>query len=115
MRNIGSSVGTSLVTTVVARRAQFHQARLTDSLSPGAGTLQEAVAGLAHRLAASGIDAADAAKRAYALVYQTLIAQSTLLAYLDVFFVLAVGAGIMFLASFALRKNEPGGGRVVME
>ena len=28
MRNIGSSVGTSLVTTLIARRSQFHQARL---------------------------------------------------------------------------------------
>ncbi len=115
MRNIGSSVGTSMVTTVIARRSQFHQTRLVGSLSPAGTTLQGTLAGLAHSLSASGIDAADAARRAYALVYQSLIAQSTLLAYLDVFFVLTVAAGIMFLASFALRRNEPGGGRVVME
>src|SRR5882672_2262685 len=30
MRNIGSSVGTSLVTTLIARRSQFHQARLVE-------------------------------------------------------------------------------------
>src|SRR5262249_37274108 len=30
VRNIGSSVGTSLVTTIIARRGQFHQQRLTD-------------------------------------------------------------------------------------
>src|ERR1700745_4320524 len=29
MRNIGSSVGTSMVTTVLARRAQFHQSMLS--------------------------------------------------------------------------------------
>jgi MFS transporter, DHA2 family, multidrug resistance protein len=28
MRNIGSSVGTSVVTTLLARRSQFHQGRL---------------------------------------------------------------------------------------
>ncbi|MDE3168986.1 MAG: DHA2 family efflux MFS transporter permease subunit [Acidobacteriota bacterium] len=115
MRNMGSSVGTSMVTTIVARRAQFHQTRLIESLSPGASTVQEALAGLAHHLAASGIDAAGAAMRAYALVYRALIVQATTLAYVDVFFVLAVGAGIMFLASFALRNNEPGGPRVAME
>jgi len=86
-----------------------------DSLSPAQSSLQGTLAGLARHLAASGHSATDAATRAYALVYQALIAQSTLLAYIDVFFVLAVAAGIMFLASFALRKNEPGGGRVVME
>ena len=115
MRNIGSSVGTSMVTTVIARRAQFHQTRLIDGLSPAATTLQGTLAGLAHHLTASGIDAVDAGTKAYALVYQTLIAQATLLAYVDVFFVLAVVAGVMFLVSFALRKNDPGGGRVVME
>ena len=29
MRNIGSSVGTSMVTTLLARRAQFHQNMLS--------------------------------------------------------------------------------------
>jgi DHA2 family multidrug resistance protein len=39
-----------------------------------------------------------------------VIGQATTLAYIDTFWVLAVGAGIMFLLSFALRRNEPGGG-----
>src|ERR1700691_2889322 len=30
MRNMGSSVGTSMVTTLIARRSQFHQARLIE-------------------------------------------------------------------------------------
>lgn len=30
MRNIGSSVGTSLVTTLIARRSQSHQLRLVE-------------------------------------------------------------------------------------
>jgi DHA2 family multidrug resistance protein len=30
MRNIGSSVGTSIVTTLIARRSQLHQARLVE-------------------------------------------------------------------------------------
>jgi hypothetical protein len=43
-------------------------------------------------------------------------AQAQTLAYLDTFMVLAVGAGIMFLLSFAVRRNDPrGGGAVVAE
>src|ERR1700736_5166849 len=34
MRNMGSSVGTSLVTTLIARRAQFHQSILVDYARP---------------------------------------------------------------------------------
>ncbi|MGH9737509.1 MAG: DHA2 family efflux MFS transporter permease subunit [Candidatus Acidiferrales bacterium] len=115
MRNIGSSVGTSMVTTLIARRSQFHQARLVESLSPGRSTLQASLAGIIHRLMASGINAELAAKQAYALIYQAVITQATTLAYLDTFFILAVGSAIMFILSFALRKNEPDGRRVALE
>jgi MFS transporter, DHA2 family, multidrug resistance protein len=115
MRNIGSSVGTSMVTTVIARRAQVHQVFLVANVTPGRTTLAEATAALAARVAASGADATRAAKVAYALVYQTVIVQATTLAYVDTFLLLAVMAAIMFVLSFALRKNDPGGGRVVME
>ncbi|MGA9568057.1 MAG: DHA2 family efflux MFS transporter permease subunit [Candidatus Korobacteraceae bacterium] len=115
MRNIGSSVGTSMVTTVIARRAQVHQVFLVANVTPGRTSLAEATAALTARVAASGADATRAAKVAYALVYQTVIVQATTLAYVDTFLLLAVMAAIMFVLSFALRKNDPGGGRVVME
>lgn len=115
MRNIGSSVGTSLVTTVIARRAQRHQMNLVANVTPGGSTLHNAITGLAAHLAASGMDAVRALKQAEALVYRSLIAQANVLAYVDTYVILALGAAIMFALSFALRKNEPAGRRVVME
>ena len=61
------------------------------------------------------MDAKLAAKEAYVLIYQTVIIQATTLAYVDTFLVLAMIAAIMFVLSFALRKNDPGGRRMVME
>ena len=46
MRNIGSSVGTSMVTTLIARRSQFHQEILGDYVRTGSFTLQNAAGGL---------------------------------------------------------------------
>ncbi len=115
MRNIGSSVGTSLVTTLIARRAQFHQVHLVGNLASGNTTLAGTAAALAARLTASGVNAERAMAQAYALIYRTMIAQANTLAYIDTFFVLAAGAAIMFLLSFALKKNDPSGRRVVME
>jgi MFS transporter, DHA2 family, multidrug resistance protein len=115
MRNIGSSVGTSMVTTLIARRAQFHQVTLASDIAPGRFTLSGTLAGLSAHLVASGMDAAEATKQAYAVLYRTLIAQATTLAYIDTFFVLSAGAAIMFVVSFALKKNQPGRQRVVME
>jgi MFS transporter, DHA2 family, multidrug resistance protein len=115
MRNIGSSVGTSMVTTLIARRAQYHQVYLTAHVTPGEPTVGATAAGLATHLIASGVQAERATKEAYGLIYQTLVRQATTLAYLDTFLFLAAAAAIMFVVSFALKKNQPGGGRVVLE
>ncbi|MGH9643571.1 MAG: DHA2 family efflux MFS transporter permease subunit, partial [Terriglobales bacterium] len=112
MRNMGSSVGTSLVTTLIARRSQFHQARLVEYARVDNPNFANAANGLAQRLAKSGVDKADAHNWAYARIYQSLQAQAATLAYVDTFMVLSVAAAIMFCLSFALQKNDPGGGGV---
>jgi len=115
MRNIGSSVGISLVTTLIARRAQLHQQDLAPNVTGGATILHNAVTSLAAHLMASGVDAARAMQQAEALVYRSVIGQSTLLAYVDTYVILAIGAAVMFLFSFALKRNQVGGGRMVLE
>jgi MFS transporter, DHA2 family, multidrug resistance protein len=115
MRNIGSSVGTSMVTTLIARRAQFHQVYLAARVAPGQPAVGAATTGLTDRLIASGVQAERAAQLAYAVLYRNLVGQATVLAYLDTFLVLAAGSAIMFVLSFALRKNKLDSARVVME
>jgi DHA2 family multidrug resistance protein len=110
MRNMGSSVGTSLVTTLIARRSQFHQARLIEYTREGNPNFQNSVNGLTQRLAHSGLSVPDAQMGAYARIYRTIQNQAGSLAYIDTFMVLCVGAGIMFFLSFILKKNDPGGG-----
>jgi DHA2 family multidrug resistance protein len=110
MRNIGAGIGTSMVTTLIARGAQFHQVNLAAHFAPGQPAFTLAARGLAARLAISGLDASRAATQANGRLYRALIRQATTLAYIDTYWVLAVGAAIMFLLSFALKKNAPGAG-----
>jgi len=110
MRNIGSSVGTSMVTTLLARRAQFHQEILIDHVRAGNPNFQNAVNGLARQFASSSMSAHKAQLTAYARIYQAVQAQASSLAYIDTFMVLAVGAGFMFFLAFILKGNDPGGG-----
>ena len=56
------------------------------------------------------LESMSEAMRQAGLVYQSVIAQASALAYIDTFRVLAAGAGLMFLLSFALQNNQPGGG-----
>jgi len=115
MRNIGSSVGTSMVTTLLERRAQVHQAYLVAHVTPGGPNFSRQVAVLAARLAAAGDNSEHALRQAYGLIFQSVISQATLLAYVDTFFVLSGLSALMFVISFALKKNELGGRRVMME
>ncbi len=105
MRNIGASVGTSIVTSVLARRAQFHQAILVSRSAPGDPRFQGAVNSLADRLHRSG--SLNALPQAQELIYRKVGAQAATLAYIDVYWVLAVVAGAMFLLCFALEPNDP--------
>jgi DHA2 family multidrug resistance protein len=110
MRNIGSSVGTSMVTTLLARRAQFHQSMLAYHTTGSDLAFQNQVSGLSQQLVQSGISPADAQVNAYGRIYQATLAQAQTLAYIDTFMVLAIGASIMFLLTFVVRRNDPGGG-----
>jgi MFS transporter, DHA2 family, multidrug resistance protein len=110
MRNIGSSVGTSMVTTILARRAQFHQNMLAYHATGYDPAFRNQLNGLSGQLMHAGATPPDARVQAYGRLYQSLQVQSQTLAYVDTFMVLAIAAGIMFLLSFIVRKNDPGGG-----
>jgi MFS transporter, DHA2 family, multidrug resistance protein len=110
MRNMGSSVGTSMVTTLIARRSQFHQARLVENARVDNPTFLDSASGLTQQFAHSGLGTIEGQMQAYARIYQDLQAQAASLSYIDAFMVLAVGAAIMFCLTFVLKKNDPGGG-----
>jgi DHA2 family multidrug resistance protein len=110
MRNIGSSVGTSMVTTLLARRAQFHQSILASHATRYDPAFRNQLSGLSRQLQHAGATAPDAQVQAYARLYRSVQVQSQTLAYVDTFMVLAVLASFMFVLAFIVRKNDPGGG-----
>jgi MFS transporter, DHA2 family, multidrug resistance protein len=115
MRNMGSSVGTSLVTTLLARRSQFHQYRLVEQARPDNPNFSNAAQGLTQRFVNGGLGRHEASASAYASIYRSLQAQAASLAYIDIFMVLTVLAAIMFCVSFLLKKNDLHGGATIAE
>jgi DHA2 family multidrug resistance protein len=110
MRNIGSSVGTSMVTTMLARRSQFHQSILTYHATNYDPAFRNQLQGLSQQLVHVGATPPDAQVAAYGRIYQSVLVQSQTLAYIDTYMLLAVAASIMFLLTFIVKKNDPGGG-----
>jgi MFS transporter, DHA2 family, multidrug resistance protein len=84
LRNIGGSIGISMATTALIRRAALHQNEIGANLSPANPVLQQksaAIAGfLAHR-----IGPAQARPGSFGLLYGLMEQQSALMAYVDVF------------------------------
>ena len=89
MRNIGSSMGVSFVTTVMARRAQFHQSRLTSNMALSNLQLQQMQHRTAAVLSQRGAGMADSAHQSLGFVYDMLQQQAVLMSYVDVFHLLA--------------------------
>ena len=106
MRNIGQSVGTSAVTTIIARRTQFHQSVLAEHTS-SAG-FHAALQPLASRLTQAGIDPQGAQQQALGRLYGLLQSQAAALSYVEAYWLLAAAAAIMFFVSFLLKRNELG-------
>jgi len=112
-RNIGGSSGIAIVTTLLARRAQFHQVRLVSHLTPFDPSYQQA-AGIAHAVSGGGGGGSGPAM-AQGLIYGMVQRQSSMLAFVDSFWVL----GIIFLAviplMFFVKRVGPHRGPMVME
>jgi DHA2 family multidrug resistance protein len=85
MRNIGASIGISIVNTIVARHQQLHRNELAHSLTPGNVNLQNYLQAIQQYLHSQGASASLALDRAYFLINGTLNQQARLWSYVDDF------------------------------
>ncbi len=113
-RNIGGSVGTAFVVTMLARRQQFHQNRLGTWVSQNNANLQNQVNSLGRYLAQHGRGSGSAAQGqalAQGNIYGQFLRQCTMLAYLDVIKVLALAMVVLIPLVFFMKrppKNKGG-------
>jgi len=108
-RNIGGSAGVSFVTTMIARRSQFHQSVLVDHLTPYNPDVQAFIQGAGQAMfARGGADSQLAAQQAQGISYLVVQQQAGMLAFIDNFWLL----GVIFLAliPLALALKRPGRG-----
>jgi DHA2 family multidrug resistance protein len=105
-RNIGGSVGISLVETMIARRAQFHQERLVSHVTTYNQTLRKAVSGLASTLIHRGLSQPHALRQTYARIYEAVIVQASVQAYIDAAWVLAIACLVMVPMALLLKNSD---------
>jgi len=108
MRNMGGSVGISLVTTFLARSAQLHQTVLVAHLTPYDPAYTAGLQTLAAGLGATG-DPVAARQTAFAALYHAVVAQANLLSFLDNFRWFALAAVVCVAAALLFRKVHVSG------
>ncbi|HXS21734.1 MAG TPA: DHA2 family efflux MFS transporter permease subunit [Steroidobacteraceae bacterium] len=104
-RNIGGSVGISLVQALLARRQQFHQARLIAGLQPLNPVYVHGVHSLAQALTARGAAPAAASRMAMGALYQIVQRQADMMAFIDIFWALTLFIVIILPIVFLLKRT----------
>ena len=105
MRNLGGSVGISMATTLIARKAQVHQAMLVAHVTPYDAPARQWLEASQAALAPK-VGAAAAAQQSLAALYATVVKQATLLAFVDTFRLLAVLCVLAIPTVLLLKKTE---------
>lgn len=106
-RNMGGDLGVALVTTLLARRSQVHQAVLATHLAPTNGELARRTSALAQELVHSGASASAASEGASMIVYRTMMREARTLACVDTLHVVCVLAAVLAPMAFLLRRPAP--------
>ena len=105
-RNIGASTGISFVTTMLDRRAQFHQDVLSSHMNGGSAFYQHALTHITREMMARGMNAVDAAMQAHATVYMQLQRQAMMLSFVDNFWIMSVVCVGVIPLMFIMKKRK---------
>jgi DHA2 family multidrug resistance protein len=108
-RNLGGDIGIAFVTTLIARRSQTHQARLSAGTTAYDAGYQAKVGAIARSLEHAGSTSMEAARRATGAMYRQLVQQATQLAYLDALWVLGLGTAMMVPVLWLTKRPGPMG------
>jgi MFS transporter, DHA2 family, multidrug resistance protein len=109
-RNQGGSFGIAFVTTMLARRTQYHQSILIAHATPSSAQYQNLIQNLTNYFSAHGFSHADAVVHAQARAFDLLERQATLLAGLDCFTILGWVVLIGVPLVFFIKKFKSAGG-----
>jgi DHA2 family multidrug resistance protein len=107
-RNTGGSIGICIFANVLAHREQFHQNRLVESAIPSNLSYQRTLEQVSQYFLAQGGSLQAAQQQAIAWIGQQIQAQSSFLAYVDVFWVLMLISLAAIPLALTLRKIKLG-------
>lgn len=90
LRNLGGSFGVAFVTTMIERRAQFHQFRLVENLTPFDSVYQWATARASEIFELKGFPLPFSELAGLGFIYKGLLREASMIAFNDAFHLLSI-------------------------
>ncbi|HMK48673.1 MAG TPA: DHA2 family efflux MFS transporter permease subunit [Thermodesulfovibrionales bacterium] len=90
LRNLGGSFGVAFVTTILSRRAQFHQAHLVEHLTPFDGSYKMFSEQASKVLHYKGMEGVLSDQGGLGFVYRELLRQASMLSFNDAFHLVSI-------------------------
>ena len=109
MRNLGASIGISMVETLQVRKQQMHVNILAQHVTSTNPLAQQMLRRMTAFFVSRGASPASASKQAYGAVWGMVLRQATMLSYNDVFRFLAIMFLVLFPLIFLMRKAKKRG------
>lgn len=110
-RNLGGSIGTSLLATFLERQNQTHQMALAAHTNHANPNFEHLLAGLKAMFLSQGYDAATAATKALAMAYQTVQLQASTMSFVNSFWVMSLIVFCLAPLPFVMRRPRVRQGR----
>jgi DHA2 family multidrug resistance protein len=107
-RNLGGSIGTSLLSTFLARQNQIHQVNFAAHTSHGDPNFERWLAGMKAVFLSQGYDAVTATQKAMALAYGMVQAQASALSFENSFWVMSLVIACLVPLPMIMRRPKPG-------
>jgi DHA2 family multidrug resistance protein len=110
-RNLGGSIGTSLLGTFLTRQNQMHQAALVTHTTHANINFERMLSSLKAMFISQGYDAATATTKALAMAYRTVQLQASTLSFVNSFWVMSIIVLCLAPLPFVMRRPKLHGGR----
>lgn len=113
IRNLGGSFGVAFVTTMLSRRAQYHQTHLVEHLTPFDNSYHIFSEQSAQQLQSMGFESTLSEHGGLAFIYKELLRQASMMSFNDAFYIVSM-IMISVLPLVLFMKKEKGGTSRVM-
>jgi DHA2 family multidrug resistance protein len=114
-RNLGGSIGTSMLATYLSRQSQINLNNMGSHTDLSNGNFKTMLDGLVNMFVSQGFDAITASQKAMAMMYQIVQGQAGVIGFMNVFWIMSIVVACLAPLPWIMRRAKPGAGKPALD